>query len=122
MGFPGSSEGKVSACNVGDLGAIPGLGRPLEKGMAAHSSILAWEFHGLCSPWGHKESDKTERISLSVSSALLSSKQNHCYYIIILRIALILSILLSAKFQLLFKNPDYDGKLPQTEISRALKD
>ena len=27
MGFPGVSEGKVSACNVGDLGSIPGSGR-----------------------------------------------------------------------------------------------
>ena len=27
MGFPGSSHGKESACNVGDLGLIPGLGR-----------------------------------------------------------------------------------------------
>ena len=27
MGFPGDSEIKVSACNVGDLGLIPGLGR-----------------------------------------------------------------------------------------------
>ena len=26
-GFPGGSDGKVSACNVGDLGLIPGLGR-----------------------------------------------------------------------------------------------
>ena len=26
-GFPGSSDGKESACNVGDLGSIPGLGR-----------------------------------------------------------------------------------------------
>ena len=26
-GFPGGSEGKESACNVGDLGLIPGLGR-----------------------------------------------------------------------------------------------
>ena len=30
-----------SACNVGDLGLIPGLGRSLEKEMATHSSILA---------------------------------------------------------------------------------
>ena len=28
MGFPGGSDGKESACNVGDLGSIPGLGRP----------------------------------------------------------------------------------------------
>ena len=27
MGFPGGSEGKASACNAGDLGLIPGLGR-----------------------------------------------------------------------------------------------
>ena len=26
MGFPGSSVGKESACSVGDLGLIPGLG------------------------------------------------------------------------------------------------
>ena len=25
--FPGSSAGKESACNMGDLGSIPGLGR-----------------------------------------------------------------------------------------------
>ena len=27
ISFPGGSEGKESACNVGDLGSIPGLGR-----------------------------------------------------------------------------------------------
>ena len=27
MSFPGSSAGKESSCNVGDLGSIPGLGR-----------------------------------------------------------------------------------------------
>ena len=27
-GFPGGAEVKASACNVGDLGLIPGLGRP----------------------------------------------------------------------------------------------
>ena len=27
MGFPGGSAGKECACNVGDLGSIPGLGR-----------------------------------------------------------------------------------------------
>ena len=42
-GFPGGSDGKESACSVGDLGSIPGLGRSLEKKMATHSSSLAWE-------------------------------------------------------------------------------
>ena len=27
LGFPSSSNGKESSCNVGDLGSIPGLGR-----------------------------------------------------------------------------------------------
>ena len=44
--FPGGSAGKESACNAGDLGSIPGLGRSLEKGMATHASILAWRI-----PW-----------------------------------------------------------------------
>ena len=32
MGFPGGSVGKESACNVGDLGLIPGLGRSPGEG------------------------------------------------------------------------------------------
>ena len=32
MGFPGESAGKESACNVGDLGSIPGLGKSPGKG------------------------------------------------------------------------------------------
>ena len=44
--FPGGSDGKESACNSGDLGSIPGLEDPLEKGMATHSSIIAWRI-----PW-----------------------------------------------------------------------
>ena len=42
----GGSDGKVSACSVGDQGLIPGLGRSLEKGIVTHSSILAWTI-----PW-----------------------------------------------------------------------
>ena len=38
--FPGASEGKESACNAGGLGSVPGSGRPLEEGMATHSSVL----------------------------------------------------------------------------------
>ena len=45
---------------------------PLDKGMATHSSILAWripwtEEPGGLSPWGCKESDITERLTLSLS-------------------------------------------------------
>ena len=69
-GFPGGSDGKESACNAGDPGSIPGLGRSLEKGMATHSSIFAWRIpmdkRSLAdySPWGPKESDTTEWLSV----------------------------------------------------------
>ena len=42
-GFPGDSDGKESACNSGDSGSIPGLGRSPGKGMATNSNILAWK-------------------------------------------------------------------------------
>ena len=45
---------------------------PLEKGMATHSSILAGKSYGQrslvgYSPWGRKELDTTERLTLSLS-------------------------------------------------------
>ena len=46
LGFPGSSDGKESTCNAGDLGSIPGSGRSPGKGMAIRSGILAWRI-----PW-----------------------------------------------------------------------
>ena len=44
--FPCGSAGKVSACNVGDLGSVPGLGRSPEEGNGNHSHFLAWRI-----PW-----------------------------------------------------------------------
>ena len=38
-GFPGGSDSKESACNAGDLGSIPGLGRSLGGG---HSNPLQY--------------------------------------------------------------------------------
>ena len=66
-GFPGGSDGKESAFNAGDLGSIPGLGRspgewniyPLQYG-----EFQPGEFHELYSPWGRKELDTTEQLSL----------------------------------------------------------
>ena len=45
-GFHGDSDGKESACKVGDLELIPGWEDPLEKGKATQSSILVWK-----TPW-----------------------------------------------------------------------
>ena len=66
-GFPGDSDGEESACKAGDLGSLPGSGRSLEEEMA---TPVFWpgESRGQrslegCSPWGHRESDTTERLS-----------------------------------------------------------
>ena len=42
MGFPGSSAGKESACNAGDSGSIPGLGRYTGEGIGYPLSILGF--------------------------------------------------------------------------------
>ena len=41
-----------TTCNAGDLGSISGSGRPLEKEIATHSSILAWEIPRTGEPGG----------------------------------------------------------------------
>jgi len=44
LGLPWWLSGKKNPpANVGDAGLIHGLEDPLEKEMATHSSILAWE-------------------------------------------------------------------------------
>ena len=67
MGFPGGSDGKESAFNVGDLGLILGLGRSPGGG---HGNPLQYSClenpHGQrslegYSPWGPKELNMTER-------------------------------------------------------------
>ena len=73
VGFPGGSDGKKSACNVGDLGLIPGLGRSPggEHGNPCQYSCLE-NHHGQrnlagYSPWGHKELHMTEQLSMTHS-------------------------------------------------------
>ena len=58
LGFRDSSAGKESACNAGDLGSIPGLERSPGEGKGLENSMDY-------SPWGRKESEMTERLSLS---------------------------------------------------------
>ena len=63
-GFPGGSAGRESACNVGDLGSVPGLGRSPGKGKGYPLQYSGLEnsmdciVHGGC-----KELDTTERRS-----------------------------------------------------------
>ena len=66
MGFPCGSACKESACNVGDLGSIPGLGRSPAEGngyplqYSGLENSMDYIVHG-----GHKESDTAERLSFS---------------------------------------------------------
>ena len=63
-------DGKESACTAGDLASIPGLGRsPGEgNGYPLHYSYLenprGQRSLTDYSPWDHRESDTTERLSL----------------------------------------------------------
>ena len=66
-GFPGGSAGKESACNVGNLGLIPGLGRyPWRRDWLPTPVFCPEEFHELYSPWHLKESDMIEQLSVSL--------------------------------------------------------
>ena len=68
------SDGKASACNAGDSGSIPGLGRspgggngyPLQYSSLESPMDRAW--WATYSLWGRKESDTTERLSPSLLS------------------------------------------------------
>ena len=68
LAFPCGSAGKKSACIAGDLGSRPGLGRSSgERERLPPPVFWPGEFHGLYSPWGGKELDTTEWVSLSLS-------------------------------------------------------
>ena len=72
MSFPGGSDGKASAWNAEDLGSIPrsgrspgeGDGNPLQYSCLENPMM---EEPGSYSPWGHKESDMTERLHFRFS-------------------------------------------------------
>ena len=59
--FPCGSTGKESACNPG---FDPWVGKiPWRRARLPTPVFWPGEFHGLYSPWGHKELDSTELLS-----------------------------------------------------------
>ena len=71
-GFLGGSDGKESACNAGDLGLTPGLGKSPGEGNGYPVQFLAGESHAQrrlvrYSLWSCKGSDMTEGLTLSLS-------------------------------------------------------
>ena len=61
VGFPGGSDGKESACNVGDLGSVPGQGRSPGEGKG-----YPLQYSGLGPYMGHKQLEMTERLLTSL--------------------------------------------------------
>ena len=80
LGFPGGSDGKESACNAGNLGSMPGLGRSPGGG---HGNPLQYSClenpHGFYSPWLHRESDTTERLSTMYHQPTPTSPTPHTH-------------------------------------------
>ena len=62
-GFPGGSHGQESACDVGELDMIPGLFLPGES--HGQRSLAGY------SPWGCRELDTAERLTLTDSLRFL---------------------------------------------------
>ena len=66
-GFPCGSAGKETACHVGDPSSIPELGRSTGEGKGYSLQYSGLENFMNCGPWGRKELDVTEQLSLSPS-------------------------------------------------------
>ena len=102
LGLPWWLSSKESACNAGDLGSIPGLGRsPGEGNGNPPQWFLAWripwtEEPGGLKSMGHKESDTTELLHFWVhlvcsqepsilaypQSSTLAHKWFYCYFFV----------------------------------------
>ena len=70
--FPDGSDDKNSACNIGDLGSIPGLGRSPGEGNSYPLQYSYLENSMDRGAWQgtvrhHKELDRTEQLTLSIT-------------------------------------------------------
>ena len=73
LGFPGGLAGKESACHVGNLGSIPGLGRSPGEGKGYPLQYSGLENSMDCIVHGVAESNMTEQLSLSIPACHYAS-------------------------------------------------
>ena len=78
LDLPWRLSGKESACSAGEAGYTGSLGweDPLEKEMATHSSISAWEI-----PWTEAPGGLQPRRSQRVGHDLVTKQQNSMYQV-----------------------------------------
>ena len=82
--FRGGSAVNNQPANAGDVGFNPWVGKiPWRREQLPTRALLPGEFHGQrslvgYSPWGRKESDKTEQLTLHLANILgLQPSLNH---------------------------------------------
>ena len=80
MSFPGGSDGKESACNVGDLGLIPGLGRSPGEGKGYPLQYSGLENSMDCIVHGVAKS-QTRLSDFHFQRDLSISRRSHCCYV-----------------------------------------
>ena len=78
VGFPSSSDGKASACNAGDPGLIPGLGRSPEEG---NGNLLQYSCLG----------NPTDRGTRWATVHEVSKESNRTWQLLLLLLLLLLS-------------------------------
>ena len=85
LGFPGYSDGKESACNAVHPRFDPWVGKiPWRREWQPTPVFLPGESHGQkslagYSPWGRKESDMAERLTLPFSALELTAGPFSCF-------------------------------------------
>ena len=80
MGFPCSLDGKDSACNAGDLGSVPELGRSLGEGNGNGNPLQYTCLENSRDRlWGHKESGMTEQLTHSPITKAREAKVDQSY-------------------------------------------
>ena len=99
LGFPGGSDSKKSACNVGDPGLIPGVREDPEKEMATHSSILAWR-----TPWTEDPCWLQSMGSQRVGHDWVTNTHTHTHTYFYFLLQRMLQMLLAFKLVLIWGN------------------
>ena len=127
--FPGGSDSKKSACNVGDLHSIPGSGTSLGEGNGnpLQCSCLENSTNRGYSRWGRKESDTTEQLIQSLSTSFYTPptqcvKKKKAFFLLETPNAVTPNVLpIPASFQSTYRNTWTQSKSPRLSRTRLIQ-